>query len=91
MHTLQIDLLGVTEPNINFKNKMVMTKIYEKMKQHDRHMQLSMSCSNQLMSLIKKMGGTMTILDGRWAGRKMNTFSDDKGRWSALTMTGKRL
>ncbi len=36
------------------------------------------------------MGGTMTILDGRWAGCKEKTFSDDKGRWSTITLMGKR-
>ncbi len=32
----------------------------------------------------------MTLLDGRWAGRKVNVFNDSKGRWSAITLTGKR-
>jgi hypothetical protein len=89
MQTLQIDALGITEPNINFKNKSVLTNLYEIMKRHDRHMQLSTSSSNQLLSSIKKMGRTMTVLDGRWAGRKVNTFSDSKGRWSAITIKGK--
>jgi hypothetical protein len=90
MTTLQIDALGLTEPNINFKNKDILNRLYEKMKLHDRHMQLSTSCSNQLRTSIKKMGGTMMVLDGKWAGRKDSTFSDKKGRWSAITLTGKR-
>jgi hypothetical protein len=64
MNTLQIDALGVSEPNINFKKKTVMLRLYESMKSHDHHMQLSTSCSNQLLHSEKKMGGTMMLLDG---------------------------
>ncbi len=53
---LQIDSLGITEPNINFNNNRVMLELYEKMKASDQHMQLSVSCSNQLNSTEKKRG-----------------------------------
>jgi hypothetical protein len=56
----------------------------------DRGIQMSTSCSNQLNSSIKKMGGTMTIMTGRWAGRKKKVTSDAKGRWSTMTLTGKQ-
>jgi hypothetical protein len=56
MNTLQIDALGVTEPNINFKNKKVMLKLYKSMKRHNHHMQFSTSCSNQLLNSEKKDG-----------------------------------
>jgi hypothetical protein len=35
------------------------------------------------------MGGTMSVLAGRWAGRKLATTSDPKGRWSSITLNGK--
>jgi hypothetical protein len=32
----------------------------------------------------------MTILSGRWAGRKNHSFSVKKGRWSGITLVGKK-
>ncbi len=89
MHKLQIDILGITEPNINFKNKHIVNKIYDTAKAFERNMQISMSCSNQLIK-SKKKGGTMTILSGRWAGRKKHLTSDPKGRWSSISLVGKK-
>jgi hypothetical protein len=69
---LQLDCMGITEPNINFNNNKVMPSLYEKMKALDRHMQATVSCSNQLNSSKKKRGGTATILNGKWAKRKVS-------------------
>jgi hypothetical protein len=66
-----------------------MMRLYKTMKSHDHHMQLSTSCSNQLLHSEKKMGGTMMLLDGRWAGRKLLQSSDAKGRWSSITLVGR--
>jgi hypothetical protein len=55
----------------------------------DRNLQLSTSCSNQL-NFMEKMGGTMSILAGQWAGRKIDTDNDSKGCWSLIFLTGKR-
>jgi exonuclease III len=90
MYNLQIDILGVVEPNINFNNHSVMLQLKDIAKKQDRGLQLSTSCSNQLNSSIKKMGGTMTIMGGRWAGRKQLMSSDKKGRWSQITLAGTR-
>ncbi len=54
MKKLQIDALGITEPNINFKNKHVTNKLYDTAKAFERNMQLYMSCSNQLNKSTKK-------------------------------------
>lgn len=70
MHKLQIDILGITEPNINFRNKHIVNKIYDTAKAFERNMQISLSCSNQLIKSKKKKGGTMTVLSGRWAGKE---------------------
>ncbi len=91
MYNLQIDTLGVTEPNVNFNNKRTLLQIRDIAKKTDKNIQLATSCSNQLNSTGKKMGGTMTILAGRWAGRKIGTTSDSKGRWSSITLTGKKI
>ncbi len=78
MSKLQIDMLGLTEPNINFKHKKTLLNIRDIAKKTDRSIQISTSCSNQLNS-FEKMGGTMSILAGRWAGRKVGTNSNSKG------------
>jgi exonuclease III len=90
MYSQQIDILGVTEPNINFKNMHVKSKLYDIAKSFERNTQFSTSCSNQLRTVKKKQGGTMTILSGRWAGRKHSTKSDSLGRWSSMTLVGKK-
>jgi hypothetical protein len=90
MHTLQIDVLGITEPNINFKNKHIVNKIYDTAKAFERNMQISLSCLNQLIKSRKKKGGTMAILSGRWARRKKNHAADSKGRWSSTSLVGRK-
>jgi hypothetical protein len=89
--TLQIDVLCITEPNINFKNKHIVNKIYDTAKAFEQNIQISFSCSNQLNKSKKNKGGTMTILSGHWVGRKHHFFSDKKGRWSGTTLVGKKV
>jgi hypothetical protein len=88
MYWLQIDVLGVVEPNINFHNSAVLLQLKDIAKAQDRAIQIATSCSNQLNSSVKKMGGTMTIMAGRWACRKQKVQNDSKGRWSMITLIG---
>jgi biopolymer transport protein ExbD len=90
MYSQQIDVLGITEPNVNFKNMHVKSKLYDIARGFERNTQFSTSCSNQLRTTKKKQGGTMTILSGRWAGRKKKTANDPYGRWSSITLVGKK-
>jgi hypothetical protein len=53
MYSQQIDILGVTEPNINFKNMHVKSKLYDIAKSFERNTQFSTSCSNQLRTVKK--------------------------------------
>jgi hypothetical protein len=53
MYTLQIDMLGVTEPNVNFNNKRTLLHIRDIAKKTDKNIQLATSCSNQLNSTEK--------------------------------------
>jgi hypothetical protein len=90
MSRLQLDMFGLTGPNINFDNKKIELRLRDIAKATDRNIQLSTSCSNQLNHTDKKMGGTMSILAGRWAGRKTDVDSDKKGCWSSITLQGKK-
>jgi hypothetical protein len=54
MQNLQIDVLGITEPNINFKNQYVTNKLLDTSKAFEGNTQISMSCSNQLNTTRKK-------------------------------------
>jgi hypothetical protein len=90
MYSLQVDVLGITEPNINFKNRQVRSTLTDISRAFERNIQLSTSCLNQLNQVKKKKGGTMTVLSGRWACRKRNVDSDNKGRWSSITLQGKK-
>lgn len=53
MRNLQIDMFGVTEPNINFNNQRVTLQIREIAKKTDKNLQIATSCSNQLNSTEK--------------------------------------
>jgi hypothetical protein len=90
MYSFQVDILGITEPNINFKNRRVKSMILDMSKSFERNVQISTSCSNQLLNTTKKKGGTMTVVLGRWAGRKHAMGDDKKGRWSSVTLQGKK-
>jgi hypothetical protein len=87
----QIDMLGLTEPNINFNNKWTLLHLRDIAKKADKNIQILTSCSNQLNFTEKKMGGTMSILAGQWAGHKLGTKNDSKGRWSSITLNGKKI
>ena len=52
-HELQIDIMGLTEIGINFKNNTVNSSFIEATKKYDRHMYAQTSCSNQLLSTKK--------------------------------------
>jgi hypothetical protein len=87
-YSLQIDALGIVEPDVNFNNTSTLYQLKEIAKKKDRSIQLSTSCSNQLNATRKKKGGTMTVLAGRWAGRKKDIYGDSKGRWNSITLMG---
>jgi hypothetical protein len=53
MYTLQIDMLGVTEPNVNFNNNRTLLQFRDIAKKTDKNIQLATSCSNQLNSTEK--------------------------------------
>jgi hypothetical protein len=63
--------------------------LFEKMKISDRHMQVAVSCSNQLNS-TEKRGGATTILNGKREGQKEKIGIDDKGRWSTMMLKGEK-
>jgi hypothetical protein len=90
MSLLQMDVFGLTETDINFNNKEVLSKVYDATRAYDQSMQLSYSCSNQLNHTTRKKGGTLTTLAGRWSVRKQSSGNDKYGRWSYITLDGKR-
>ncbi len=53
-YSLQIDVLGIVEPDVNFNNTATLYQLKEIAKKKDRSIQLSTSCSNQLNATRKK-------------------------------------
>ena len=88
-HELQIDIMGLTELGINFKNPTINSSFIETSKKYDKHRLIQSSCSNQLLHSKKKRGGTITMASGRWIPRKIKSGADSKGRWSYVTLKGK--
>ena len=75
MNALQVDCFGVTEPNINFTNKEVEFKFKEITRTFDKHMKIEVAASKQFdTKTLKKKGGIITAVTGRWNGRAKETF-----------------
>jgi hypothetical protein len=72
MYSQQINILGVTEPNINFKNTHVKSKLYDIAKSFKRNIQFSTSCLNQLCSVKKNKEGPSQYCRGDGQDKKGN-------------------
>jgi hypothetical protein len=93
LHDMQVDIFGITEPNLDFSQPKVKYDIMQKTRQVDRYMDLNFSTSktNTKRNHTKtpfKMGGTITGINGGWSGRKHSSGHDPLQRWSWSSLNG---
>jgi exonuclease III len=87
---VQADVLSITKHNLD-TNKFVVRKLC-----HDTrtsllpHSSLTMGSSTIPMTNHYKPGGTFTMSCGKISARLLRTGSDDMGRWTYQTFSGKR-
>ena len=90
MHQDQVDILGITEVNLDLSKPAVKYKLIQRAKKLDNNFRMAMSASKYKSdNEAFKMGGTMTITKGNWSGRITKSGQDKLGRWSFIDMTGK--
>ena len=94
LYDMQVDIFGITEPNLDFSQPNVRYSILEKTRQVDQYMDLTFSASkftNKAHSCRTpfKMGGTITGINGGWSGRKQSSGTEPFQRWSWTTMNGR--
>ena len=93
LHDMQVDIFGITEPNLDFSQAKVKYEIMSKTRQVDRYMDLNFSASKTNTKRIHtktpfKMGGTITGINGGWSGRKHSSGSDPLQRWTWTSLNG---
>ena len=90
---MQVDVFGITEPNLDFAQAKVRYDITNKTRKVDKFMDLNFSASKfNPKSPNKrtpfKMGGTITGVNGGWSGRKQKSGTDRLQRWTWTSLTG---
>ena len=86
----QIDILCLTEINLDFNKKEIYNNIWETLKKVDRHIDINMRTSTQPSRITNstfKPGGTMILTSSAWSGRRIREFKEPKtkdifGRWT---------
>ena len=86
LFTLQVDVYGITEVNLDLNNKQVVEQLRQRVRKNDPHaMMVTSSSLQQLDSTPFKMGGTVLGTTGGWSGRINRRGSDTLGRWTYIT------
>ena len=90
----QIDVLMITELNLNLTQGRMRNQLREAFKRYDRHMKIQFAFpAIQVERSVKHlMGSNMIGVQGGYAGRVVWTGADKYGRWSqmALECAGQR-
>ena len=91
MMDMQVDIFGITEPNLDFNNRIVKDEFIKRGHFFDTYMKMSVSASLQKVGPSPfKMGGTVTGVNGCWSGRVERNGSDKLGRWTYTSLRTKK-
>ena len=90
MRELQSDIVGFCEIKLDVTKYSVRKQITEELKKRFQSHRYAASTSSVPFEGTYKPGGTMTILLDHNTGRYSQSFSDPLGRWTTLSLTGRR-
>ena len=91
LHDRQVDVACLTEINLDLQKPEIKYSLVEKAKALDKGIRMEMTASKtRIDNSPAKRGGVMVFARGNWSGRVVRSGSDTLGRWSYLTMQGKR-
>ena len=87
-----IDCLCLSEINLEWKNPLVAQKIPAITKRFFNHSKFVAASSSIKFDRIYKPGGTASLITNEWTGRILNCDTDTTGlgRWTTITLNGKR-
>ena len=96
MMEYQIDILCLTEVNLDVHKPQVYHDIWNVMKKLDPHIDINMKTSKQKSRIANstfKPGGTMIITSSAWSGRRIRDYNEPKsqdkfGRWTTTHLRG---
>ena len=96
MREYQIDILCVTEINLDVQKTQVYNDIWRVIKKIDRHIDINMKTSKQksrIQNSTFKPGGTMILTSSAWSGRRIRDIKEPKtqdkfGRWTTTHLRG---
>jgi len=91
LQQMQVDIFGITEPNLDLNNKLVQESIREKTQHFDKYMKITVSSSFQKVGETPyKRGGTIPGVNGSWSGQMLPEPQQEKyRRWSEAVLGGK--
>ena len=87
---VQADLIGLTEHNLDTNKFSVRKCCHDARTRILSHSSLTMGSSPIEMTHQYKPGGTMLMSRGKISARLVTTGTDDMGRWTYQTFSGKR-
>ena len=89
--THEVDLLCLSETNLEWRHPHVHERLATITKQFFRHSRLSTSSSSIKFERMFKPGGTAALLTNEWTGRLLRCEHDSTGlgRWTTMLLTGK--
>jgi hypothetical protein len=87
LNTLKIDIIGITEPNINW-NEKIRSDTKQKFQKHYQTALISTSSSTDPTKSYYQPGGTATIITNKYTGRAVRPIIDltGMGRWSGYQL-----
>ena len=94
----QIDILCLTEINLDVHNSQVYSDVWDTLKKLDRHIDINMKTSkhkSRITNSTFKPGGTMILTSSAWSGRRIRDFKEPKtsdkfGRWTTTHLRGQK-
>ena len=91
INDLQVDVVNLSDINLDLNNAEVVHKLMEKAKRMDKHMKMITTTSKTTAGTsVSKRGGTMSMIRGNWAGHVKSMSKDKLGRWTSIEMVGKK-
>ena len=87
---LQVDVFGLQEINLNLTCPKTAYDVTSIFKSNNVGMKIQLSTSPELFPNRYKPGGTITGINSKLVGRVHSQGSDPVGRWSWITLHGKK-
>ena len=83
--------MSLVELNLDVHKPTVRKDLISKLKSYDRFSKISMTASKESYTeTTYKPGGLLKMVKGNWSGRVIEYTQEKLGRWSTITMEGKK-